>query len=588
MRTRITLLMLTVPTILLIGLLIAACVPTPSDPYTLQAAGEHALNTAYQQMTATAESAIRANEAAILVQAQTQASNDNAATATAQVLYSNATATALYYEAQATQQAATAQVIATQEAQLATATAQAVKLAQIQANATATQAAQVRMADAEAARLSREKVITVLGWLAVFILAGVAIFLMVRLAEMFIDTARRQRSWIPGAESFTWETEKGLSLIQPRKMFSPAIQLEQKTGVVTMPQLSSLNEQLYTTLAALAVELQREISKRAQWFTPMGKHGESFAPMPIQETPTPLLPTASLQPLPMFTDRHVLIAGATGRGKTHTARYLLQARQTAYVLDPHDDGATWPEHCTVIGGGRDFTSIAQTIERMIELMNNRYQQRGMGASQFNPVTLAVDEIPALVAHQPEISKKLMQIGMEGRKAGLFLVLMSHSVFVRSLGIEGQGDLRENFATVKLDPLPPGVSEDTPRQCTVIIGNLHKPESEEKYIVPALGNSVPVLTGRVPGGVLEVPALGNVVPERTENGVGTRSHTPGTGFPGGNVPPSESCVPGAGTREETELIHALAGQGYSVDKIAHLLGGRRQNTLARVKAVLGQI
>ena len=177
MRTRITLLILILSTILGFGLLVVACVPTTSDPYTLQAAGEHAVNTAYQQMTATAESAIRANEAAILVLAQTLASNDNAATATAQVLYSNATATALYYEAQVTQQAATAQAIATQEAHLATSTARAVNLAQMQMNATATQQAQVRLAEAEAAQLAREKVVTVLGWLAVFILAGVAIFL---------------------------------------------------------------------------------------------------------------------------------------------------------------------------------------------------------------------------------------------------------------------------------------------------------------------------------------------------------------------------------------------------------------------------
>jgi hypothetical protein len=122
---------------------------------------------------------------------------------------------------------------------------------------------------------------------------------------------------------------------------------------------------------------------------------------------------------------------------------------------------------------------------MVGLMDERYQQRGSGIGYFPPVTLAVDEIPALVAHQPNAAKMLMQLGMEGRKAGLYLVLLSQSVLVRSLHIEGQGDLRENFATVKLNTLPPGTSQDTPRQCTVIVGSLNKPESEDRYLVPAL-------------------------------------------------------------------------------------------------------
>ena len=358
-----------------------------------------------------------------------------------------------------------------------------------------------------------------------------------------------------------------------------------------MPQLSPLNEQLYTTLAALAVELQREISKRAQWFTPLGKQGAAFVPMPMQDTNstfTPALPMPRLRPLPMFSDRHVLIAGATGTGKTHTARYLLQARHTAYVLDPHDDGATWPGHCNVIGGGRDFEIIAQTIKRMIELMDNRYRQRELGTNHFDPVTLAVDEIPAIVANQPEVAKLLMQIGMEGRKAGLYLVLLSHSVFVRSLGIEGQGDLRENFATIKLTPLPEGTPEDTPRTATVIIGNLHKPEIETQYLVPTLPDRVPALGKGFPTG-------DGVVPDHLENGEGTRSESLGTRSPfgepplsTGNIPVPGNGVPAPGTQEETNLIHALSQQGYTVNKIANLLGGRRINTLERVKVVLGQL
>ena len=535
----------------LAALVLAGCIP--SDPYTLQAAGSQALAAAHSQMTATAESAIRANEAAILIQAQTQASNDNGATATAQVYQAEATSTALYFEGQATQQAHTIK-----------ATQQAVELAQLQAGATATQQAGIILAERERSQLAREKVVTVGAWVGVFILAALLLYVGFRLAEMLIDTTRKQRAWVSGADSFVWENGGQLSIIQPRKMFQPALQLENRTGRATMPQLTAPDVQMYTTLAALAVEMQREVSKRAQYFAPAVKGGQGASFLPIPEN-TPALPMPQLQPLPMFPDRHLLIAGATGSGKTHAAKYLLAGRQNVTVLDPHDDGATWPGHCHVIGGGRNFQAIAQSIKDAGALLDNRYHLRDIGGGgHFDPVTLAIDEIPTIIAHDPDVSKQLMQIGMEGRKVGVFLLLLTQSVLVRSLGIEGQGDLRENFATVKLDPLPAGVSSDTPRTATVIIGNLNKPESEEKYLVPPLVSSVPAL----------VPD----VPEGRKYETGTRFPTLGTN---GNQPQP-------GTAEETALIKDLAARGFGMGKIADLLGGRRKDTLSRVRAILGTV
>ena len=544
----------------LAGLILAGCVATPSDPYTLQAAGNQALDLAHAQMTSTAAAAIAREESAILQQAQTQASNDNSATATAQIIQAAATGTALHFQA-----------LATQEAQTIQATQQALELFQLQQGATATQNAVIILAERERAQLNREKVVTVGGWLAVGVLFVLACVLGFQLAQWAMKTATGKRSWVEGANSFAYDTGQGLTVVSPGKMFQAALQLDGH-GRATMPLLTAPQEQLYTTLAALAVLLEREKSKKPQWFTPVGKngHGES---MHALETETPAqLPMPQLQPLPMLSGRHLLIAGATGAGKTHAARYLLSGRENATVLDPHSDGATWPGHCTVIGAGRDFSAIAQSIEEARALLDNRYKMRGMGTgANFDPVTLVVDEIPALIAHQPDIAKTLMQIGMEGRKVGLYLVLLSQSVLVRSLGIEGQGDLRENFATIRLDPLPAGVSEDTPRQCTVITGSLVRPESEEKFMVPSL---VPP----VPNGARLVPALVPPVPMFTKYSAGTV----------GNLVPVCGNHPQPGTAEENALIKDLAGRGFGAGKIADLLGGRRKDTLGKIRAVLGVV
>lgn len=163
-------------------------------------------------------------------------------------------------------------------------------------------------------------------------------------------------------------------------------------------------------------------------------------PMPdvSADTAVPLIP------LPPLTHGHVLIAGETGSGKSTAMLAIVKRRQQVVVLDPHDSPGSWGK-AQVIGGGRDFERIGQYMQQMRHLLSHRYSQRAQGVSQFEPLTVATDEMPAIVAALgQQVDEVWREWLREGRKVGLFFVVSTQSTRVKTLGIRGEGDLLENF------------------------------------------------------------------------------------------------------------------------------------------------
>jgi hypothetical protein len=183
-------------------------------------------------------------------------------------------------------------------------------------------------------------------------------------------------------------------------------------------------------------------------------HGWQVLPTPRpsrMETPTTRLPETAVAPIPLppLAHGHILIAGETGSGKSTALLAVLQRRQQVIVLDPHDTPGSWGS-AQVIGGGRDFESIGRYMQQMRQLLSQRYSQRAQGTTQFEPLTVATDEMPAIVAalgrQVDEVWREWLR---EGRKVGLFFVISTQSTRVRTLGIRGEGDLLENFNYVLL-------------------------------------------------------------------------------------------------------------------------------------------
>jgi hypothetical protein len=171
-----------------------------------------------------------------------------------------------------------------------------------------------------------------------------------------------------------------------------------------------------------------------------------------QETPLitagePVVRPSVLPPLPKG---HVLVIGPSQSGKSTTVKVIAAKRPGRVIaLDPHSAGGNDWGHAEVIGTSRNFNAISEYLSFMEEELNRRYQERGeYSRDDFEPLTVAVDETPAIVK---SLGNKFTDVWAtwvrEGWKVGLFVAMSSQSDRVRTLGIEGEGDVRENFAFV---------------------------------------------------------------------------------------------------------------------------------------------
>ena len=152
-------------------------------------------------------------------------------------------------------------------------------------------------------------------------------------------------------------------------------------------------------------------------------------------------------PLPRLDIGHVLIVGETGAGKSTTMRALLANRQQAVVLDPHAGPNDW-QGMQVLGGGRNFTQISEFMDWMVDELSTRAEQRQQGVTSFPPLTVATDEMPAIANELGrDVYANWQRWMREGRKFGLYIIVSTQSTRVKTMGIEGEGDVLNNFAGI---------------------------------------------------------------------------------------------------------------------------------------------
>jgi len=149
-----------------------------------------------------------------------------------------------------------------------------------------------------------------------------------------------------------------------------------------------------------------------------------------------------------------LIVGGSGSGKTTLLQHMIAQREgQMIVIDPHDDGVTWPDNCQVVAGAQNYQEAERAILWVVEEIQRRYtdrHDRGTQPEGFEQMTLVIDEWRELVLfggkELPEGMKKALTAG---RKVRMCLILAGHSERVRALGIKEEGDLIGGFSVVRL-------------------------------------------------------------------------------------------------------------------------------------------
>lgn len=147
-------------------------------------------------------------------------------------------------------------------------------------------------------------------------------------------------------------------------------------------------------------------------------------------------------------DGHVMLLGTTGDGKTQALRELVDQRAAVspvVVLDPHYFPGAW-------GKARVISDMDQIRNFMTGFMVNTLEQRIRlrkgGQSHFQRLIVATEEYPLFVDEFGNDAKyAFKRWAREARKFNMFMMVNTQSKRVKSMGIDGEGDLLENFMWV---------------------------------------------------------------------------------------------------------------------------------------------
>lgn len=185
--------------------------------------------------------------------------------------------------------------------------------------------------------------------------------------------------------------------------------------------------------------------------SPAAVPARSVAPVNPQTPPVNLPPFETWWRRAVCDVVHLMIVGETGSGKSTAATALLACRaqiDRVLILDPHARPGDW-SGLPAIGRGRDYPAIDRALVQLEQEMTQRYQLAAEGKPYGAPLTIFIDEYPTIAANCPGAAKAFKALAREGRKVAMRLVVLTQDANVKTLGVEGEGPVRESFSRLLL-------------------------------------------------------------------------------------------------------------------------------------------
>lgn len=293
---------------------------------------------------------------------------------------------------------------------------------------------------------------------------------------------------------------------------------------------------------------------------------------------------------PLLVEGHRwLIVGAPGSGKSTAARQLMRGyiQQGASILVADPEGAAWPRGVRMVGSPDDYEAIGVALEWMQTQAQKRRFFFQRGVRSFPPLLLVIDEGPMVLRATPGAIEIVADLARRGRKINISVILLATDTQAKTLGLEGQTKLLDSFVRLDARMTPAGVElweSDQLRtrialdlQATDLV--LPEPPTADSPVSPdadrLLASALGLAAGTGSHGSQGSVSGDSVVPSREPVPMVPTGSDP--------VPGDSHAVPGAFDEEVIRTLHAA---GWSRTRIANKIGGRRADTFARLRQVLG--